>query len=704
MARHPMGRFSPFRAANSALMLRSWRRGQSASSASKRCTTTCTISSGRGASSSTSSTSPRSGGSGPELEQRRAPALGRVPGRRRARSSSTSRSARAGAPGATCASTPTASARSCSRSRTSRRTFALLDERGGTFITDIQRFTDDGGDAGDVLDHHAVRRHHLPLRRAPRLPRAVPGLRRARRRRAAATNRFGFERIDHLTSNFQTMKPALLWMEHVLGFEQLWEIAFHTNDVAAAQQRRARLGPQVGRDVGSGLGREVRQQRAVPPVLQGVADQHLRRGQPRRRRPALGAGGDGHRRRGARRCARSGVEFMPTPGSYYDMLPGAAAARSAIGTIDEEHRRRCASSRSWSTASSRTQYLLQIFLKEAAGLLRRSARPGRSSSRSSSARATRASAPATSARCSRASSASSSSAREAPRDARCAMLIGAAGRSPPSTTRRCATPAGELRYEECLTRDGFDGPYTILYHARPAAHGSASATAGARLGDPGDGRRRARARSRAATTDRRSCRARGGAADRRARAAAVQRRRRHLGRSTPTSADPGLLRQRRRRRSVLHARGRRHAALGAGRRRVRARATTSSSRKGLRAPLRARRSRRSTGCRSSARPGSDCRGSGATRSASCAWTRPTATATSGGPRSRGPRDEGLRDLVVKRGGAFHGFRYAALAARRRRLGRHGLPVGVPDPATSSRASGWCTCRRRGTARSRRAAR
>ena len=27
-------------------------------------------------------------------------------------------------------------------------------------------------------------------------------------------------------------------------------------------------------------------------------------------------------------------------------------------------------------------------------------------------------------------------------------------------------PAGELRYEQCFTRDGFDGPYTILYHLR----------------------------------------------------------------------------------------------------------------------------------------------------------------------------------------------------------------------------------------------
>ncbi len=32
-------------------------------------------------------------------------------------------------------------------------------------------------------------------------------------------------------------------------------------------------------------------------------------------------------------------------------------------------------------------------------------------------------------------------------------------------------PEGELRFEECFTRDGFDGPYTILYHLRrPHTH------------------------------------------------------------------------------------------------------------------------------------------------------------------------------------------------------------------------------------------
>jgi homogentisate 1,2-dioxygenase len=40
-------------------------------------------------------------------------------------------------------------------------------------------------------------------------------------------------------------------------------------------------------------------------------------------------------------------------------------------------------------------------------------------------------------------------------------------------------PGGELRYEECFTRDGFDGPYTILYHLRrPHLHEPAEARHG----------------------------------------------------------------------------------------------------------------------------------------------------------------------------------------------------------------------------------
>jgi len=39
--------------------------------------------------------------------------------------------------------------------------------------------------------------------------------------------------------------------------------------------------------------------------------------------------------------------------------------------------------------------------------------------------------------------------------------------------------SGRLRYEECLTRDGFDGPFTIAYHAeRPHTAAVANATHG----------------------------------------------------------------------------------------------------------------------------------------------------------------------------------------------------------------------------------
>ena len=101
-------------------------------------------------------------------------------------SSSTSRSARAGAPGATCASTPRGSARSCSTSRTSTAPSALLDERGGTFITDVQRFSDDGGTLamfsittpfGDTTFRFVERRGYT---------RALPGLRAGDRGAARA--------------------------------------------------------------------------------------------------------------------------------------------------------------------------------------------------------------------------------------------------------------------------------------------------------------------------------------------------------------------------------------------------------------------------------------------------------------------------------------------------------------------------------------
>ena len=126
------------------------------------------------------------------------------------------------------------------------RTFRLLDARGGTFIEDIQRVDDRGGKLALLLHHHSVRRHHLPLRPARRVPGALP---RDASRKPRAGKPLRVQRVDHITSNFQTMAPALLWMEHVMGFERYWSIEFHTEDVKPTGGPRLRAA--VHGDVGS---------------------------------------------------------------------------------------------------------------------------------------------------------------------------------------------------------------------------------------------------------------------------------------------------------------------------------------------------------------------------------------------------------------------------------------------------------------------
>jgi 4-hydroxyphenylpyruvate dioxygenase len=243
------------------------------------------------------------------------------------------------------------------------RAFRLLDERGGTFITDVHRFQDDGGTLamfsittpfGDTTFRFVERRGYRLL-----FPGFVPAA-----TQPAAGNRFGFQRIDHITSNFQTMKPALLWMEHVLGLQKLWDISFHTNDVASPDPRQH----------GSGLKSVVMWDPASElkfannePFRPFFKDSQINIFAEENR-------GDGVQHSalavadivGAVRGLRaSGVEFMPTPGSYYDMLPD-RLRRLGVGGIDED----LGVLRDLEIlvdGGKPRQYLLQIFLKEAAG-------------------------------------------------------------------------------------------------------------------------------------------------------------------------------------------------------------------------------------------------------------------------------------------------------------------------------------------------
>ncbi len=248
------------------------------------------------------------------------------------------------------------------------RAFRLLEERGGTPITDVQTHEDEGGTLrtfsvttpfGDCTFRFVERRGH----RAP-----YPGM-RVHERPRGGSNAFGFGRIDHVTSNFQTMKPALLWMEHVLGLEEFWEVQFHTKD--AAEARRAAIQAQKGSGLRSVVMRDARS---------GVKFANNEPWRPAFKSSQINVFNEDHRGDGIQHAAltvkdilsavegmrRAGVEFMPTPGTYYDALPERLKT-TGIGVIDEEldELRRLEILVDGAGPGS---YLLQIFLRDAAGL------------------------------------------------------------------------------------------------------------------------------------------------------------------------------------------------------------------------------------------------------------------------------------------------------------------------------------------------
>ena len=240
------------------------------------------------------------------------------------------------------------------------KTFRLIEERGGTPIDDIQTFEEGGGKLrqfsittpfGDCTFRFRQRDGYKPL-----WPGAVPVT-------GGGKNKFGFEDIDHVTSNFQTMKPMLLWLEHVMGFEQMWEVAFHTSDVDPRRKTGSGLKSIVMWDPESNT--KFANNEPARPFFKSsqinIFNEELR--------------GDGVQHvamtvkdiLSAVRALRSnGVTFMPTPGTYYDALPE-RIEKSGIKKIDEDIDL-LRELEVLIDGDHHHAYMLQIFLKESAGL------------------------------------------------------------------------------------------------------------------------------------------------------------------------------------------------------------------------------------------------------------------------------------------------------------------------------------------------
>ena len=211
------------------------------------------------------------------------------------------------------------------------KTFRLLEGRGGTPIDDVRWFKDErGGELGcfsittpfgDTTFRFVERHGYRAL---------FPGF-EEHAAPAGGTNRFGFVGFDHMTSNFPTLGHVSLWLEHVMGFERFWEIQFHTTDVDPGQQHGSGLRSLVFWDPRSGV--KFANNEPWRPFFRNSQINIFCEEQR----------GDGVQHLAisvedivscVRMLRERGVEFMPTPGTYYDALP------ERLGQARRRHDRR----------------------------------------------------------------------------------------------------------------------------------------------------------------------------------------------------------------------------------------------------------------------------------------------------------------------------------------------------------------------------
>lgn len=244
-------------------------------------------------------------------------------------------------------------------------TFATLEARGGTPIDEIAVTTGPRGlfksfviatPFGDTTFRFVERQGDFPLYPGFDVHPAPKGGR----------NACGFAAFDHITSNFETLAPTLLWLKHVMGFERFWQVEFHTNDVSGEVPNA--LHP------GSGLRSVV-----MWEPVSGIKFANNEPQRPSFKNSQINVFHEENRGDGVQHVAllvdritdtvrelrRRGVGFMPTPAAYYRALPErlrqigiTGAVREPLAELEELE--------ILVDGDGPGRYLLQIFLKDSA--------------------------------------------------------------------------------------------------------------------------------------------------------------------------------------------------------------------------------------------------------------------------------------------------------------------------------------------------
>jgi 4-hydroxyphenylpyruvate dioxygenase len=240
----------------------------------------------------------------------------------------------------------------------------FLEERGGTLLSEPFEANDEKGGTyktfeiatplGDVAFRFIERKNFAAF--APGFVDVGEG------HVSKPKNSFGIDCVDHVTSNGLTMQPIVQWYEKVLGFEPFWEISFHTQDVAQSRASGSGLKSIVMWDPKSGV--------------KFATNEPLR---PFFRDSQITKFVEDNSGNGVQHIALAvtnilstvetlrgrGIEFMKTPKSYYQDLPE-RLAKLGITNVTQELKE--LERLEIEVDGANDKYMLQIFMREAAGL------------------------------------------------------------------------------------------------------------------------------------------------------------------------------------------------------------------------------------------------------------------------------------------------------------------------------------------------
>lgn len=243
-------------------------------------------------------------------------------------------------------------------------TVRVLTERGATLVADPINAEDAGGTyrafdiatpLGDVTFRFIERKGFTKF--APGFVDVGAG------QLSKPANRYGISAIDHITSNGLTMQPIVGWYRELLGFEQFWDISFHTQDVIKAEGTTGSgLKSIVMWDPESGIkfatNEPLRPFFSDSQIAKFVEDNH----------------GNGVQHiafavtdiiNSVEDMKRLGCDFLATPKSYFDDLPD-RLQRIQISNVTQDLKE--LERLQILVDGGQDKYMLQIFMREAAVL------------------------------------------------------------------------------------------------------------------------------------------------------------------------------------------------------------------------------------------------------------------------------------------------------------------------------------------------